>query len=57
MEFYYTYVLGVKEQEDLLDEPEARQVGTFVHGLLEESFKPFLNKKPEITSVFRKRFY
>lgn len=56
VEFYYNYVLGLKETEDLLDEPEARQVGTFLHGLLEDAFKPFLNKKPEINSAFRSRF-
>jgi len=56
MEFYYTYVLGVKEEDNLLDEPDARHVGTFVHEVLEQSFTPFLNKKPEITAQFRKRF-
>ncbi len=56
VEFYYNYVLGLKETEDLLDEPEARQVGTFLHELLEDAFKPFLNKKPEINSAFRNRF-
>ncbi|MBI5150024.1 MAG: PD-(D/E)XK nuclease family protein [Candidatus Omnitrophica bacterium] len=56
VEFYYNYVLGLKETEDLLDEPEARQVGTFLHELLEDAFKPFLNKKPEIDSAFRNRF-
>lgn len=56
MEFYTSYVLGLREKEDLLDEPEARHVGTFVHGLLEESFQPFLGKKPEISAGFRKTF-
>ena len=56
VEFYYNYVLGLKETEDLLDEPEARQVGTFLHELLEDAFKPFLNKKPKIDSAFRGRF-
>lgn len=55
MEFYYKYVLGLEEKEDLLDEPEARHVGTFIHALLEESFKPFLGKAPSINTVFRNR--
>ena len=55
MEFYRNYVLGLREQEDLLDEPEARQVGTFLHGLLHECFKPFVNKKPKIDKAFRAR--
>lgn len=57
MEFYYKYVCGLEEKEDLLDEPEAKNVGTFIHELLEHSFYPFLNKKPEITGVFEKRFW
>ncbi len=56
LEFYYKYVLGLKEEEDLLDEPEARQVGTFVHELLEAAFTPFLKRKPEINAHFRERF-
>ncbi len=57
MEFYTSYVLGLREQEDLLDEPEARHVGTFIHEILEESFKPFLNKKPKIDKAFRNHFF
>ncbi|HBR14579.1 MAG TPA: hypothetical protein DD723_03415 [Candidatus Omnitrophica bacterium] len=55
VEFYVTYVLGIKENEDLLDEPEARHVGTFIHELLEHSLHPFLNKKPHYDSAFRQR--
>lgn len=56
IEFYYNYVLGLREAEDLLDEPEARHVGTFIHALLEEAFTPFLGKKPFITNDFKKWF-
>ncbi len=56
VDFYYSYVLGLRETEDLLDEPEARQVGTFIHELLEEAFKPFLKKAPQISDAFRQRF-
>ncbi len=54
LEFYYSYVLGLREKEDLLDEPEAKRVGTFFHELLEEAFQSFLHKKPVIDSAFRK---
>jgi len=57
IEFYYTYILALREQEDLLDEPEARHVGTFIHELLEQCFLPFLNKKPSINASFRKKFF
>jgi len=56
MEFYTNYVLRLREKEDLLDEPEARHVGTFVHELLEDVFLPFVNKKPKIDAGFCKRF-
>lgn len=55
-EFYVSYVLGLKEKEDLLDEPENRQVGTFVHELLEEVFKGFVGRPPKIDAKFRKYF-
>lgn len=56
VEFYFSYVLGLREKEDLLDEPENRQVGTFVHGLLEEVFKKFTGKKPVLDESFRAYF-
>jgi hypothetical protein len=56
MEFYTNYVLALREQEDLLDEPEARHVGTFIHELLEDAFKPFLGKAPKIDKAFRAHF-
>lgn len=54
LEFYYQYVLGLREQDDLLDEPENRQVGIFLHELLEEVFKGFVGKKPVIDKKFTK---
>ncbi len=54
MEFYYKYVLGLEEEDDLLDEPEARHVGTFVHELLEHCFRTFLNRPPRIDASFRR---
>ncbi len=56
LDFYYNYVLGLREQEDMLGEPEARHVGTFIHELLEEAFKLFLKKEPVIDAAFRNRF-
>ena len=56
IEFYYNYVLGLREKEDLLEEPENRQVGTFVHDLLEDTFKKFVGNKPVIDAKFRSYF-
>ncbi len=54
-EFYRNYVLGLREREDLLDEPENREVGIFVHGLLEDVFKVFVDKTIVIDPAFRQR--
>jgi ATP-dependent helicase/nuclease subunit B len=57
IDFYFAYVLGVKEKDDLLDEPESKQVGTFIHELLEQAFLPFVGRRPVIDQPFKKRFF
>jgi len=54
MEFYCQHVLGLREQDDLLDEPENRQVGIFLHEYLEEVFRGFVGRKPVIDKKFLK---
>jgi len=56
LQFYYRYVVALKEQEDLLDEPEARQIGNFLHKLLEDTYQIFLNAKLEINKSFERKF-
>jgi len=56
LRFYYHYVLGLREQEELGEEPEAAQIGTFVHELLEEAYKPLIGRPLAITPAFRKNF-
>lgn len=48
MVFFHQYVLGLRLQDDLLDEPENRQVGTFIHEVLEEIFRPWIGCRPEV---------
>ncbi len=57
LQFYYKYVQGLKETEDLLTEPEGVDVGIFVHDLLENTFKRFIGKKPVIDEEFKKYFH
>ncbi|MDD5432152.1 MAG: PD-(D/E)XK nuclease family protein [Candidatus Omnitrophica bacterium] len=56
LRFYYQYVLGLKEKEDLLEEPLGKDIGTFVHELLKESFSLFIGKRPIIDSEFKNKF-
>ncbi len=57
LKFYYQYVLGFKESEDLLEEPNASHIGTFIHELLEDTFQRFIGKKPNIDKNFEKYFF
>jgi len=54
--FYCRYVLGLKVKDDLLEDPESRHIGTFIHELLQESFEGFIGKKPVLDTDFRKYF-
>jgi len=56
LQFYYHYVLGMKEDTNLLDDLGADEIGSFLHQLLEKAFKPFINRKPVINDKFRQRF-
>ena len=56
LRFYYQYVLGLSEKADLLEEPESKEVGVFIHELLEDAFRPFMGKAPVIDERFRRNF-
>ncbi len=57
LRFYFQYVLGLREKEDLLEDPEGLDVGNFIHNLLEEAFKPVVGGRPEINDDFRRWFF
>ncbi|MFA5119110.1 MAG: PD-(D/E)XK nuclease family protein [Candidatus Omnitrophota bacterium] len=57
LRFYYQYVLGLKEKEDLLEEPEGADIGTFIHELLHETFRRFIGNKPRIDDAFTREFF
>ena len=57
LQFYYQYILGLKEKEDLLTDPQAQHIGTFIHELLQETFSVFENKKPRVNAEFQKDFF
>lgn len=51
-QFYYGYVLRLREQDDMLEELEGRDIGTFVHELLEDAYTPFKGQSPVIDDKF-----
>jgi ATP-dependent helicase/DNAse subunit B len=57
LRFYYQYILGLREKEDLLGDPDASHIGRFIHELLEETFARFKGEKPVIDDRFRKYFH
>ena len=57
LQFYYQYVLGLAEREDLLEDPQSSCIGIFMHKLLEETFSKFKGKKPVIDADFKKYFF
>jgi ATP-dependent helicase/DNAse subunit B len=54
--FYCRYVLGLKVTDDLLEDPESRHIGIFIHDLLQDAFGGFIGKKPVLDANFRKYF-
>jgi len=54
--FYCRYVLGLRITDDLLEDPESRHIGIFIHDLLQEAFGGFIGKKPVLDAPFRKYF-
>lgn len=56
LRFYYQYVLGLDQKDDLLEEPESVDVGNFLHQLLATTFKRFIGRKPRVDDQFRQHF-
>ncbi|MBU1862556.1 MAG: PD-(D/E)XK nuclease family protein [Candidatus Omnitrophica bacterium] len=56
LQFYYKYVLRLREKEDFLEDLEAADIGTFLHDVLEIAFTPYIGKKPVIDKKFHSTF-
>ena len=50
--FYYSFVLRLRESEDMLGEKDAIDVGKFIHEYMETLYKPYLGSKPEFDENF-----
>jgi len=40
LKFYFSYILKLKEEEEIFESPEYRQIGTILHETLKELYKP-----------------
>lgn len=64
LKFYYDYVLGLEEKEEITERLERKDIGTFVHAVLEEFFQPLKGKtlrrealdKRRLKAVIDRRF-
>ena len=51
LEFYYYYVLRIKEQNQVEEDVEASTFGSVVHDVIEEIYKPFIGKMVNTDSL------
>ena len=51
LDFYYKYIAGIREPEEVEETIEATTMGDIIHGVLEDGYKPFEGKILDITSV------
>jgi hypothetical protein len=63
LQFYYSYILRLSEKEELTETMEKSDIGTLVHSILKDYFKPYLYKaipeEPDLTwlnSIIEKTF-
>lgn len=51
LSYYYKYVLGIKEVENLEEDIETSELGTIVHEILQKIFTPFVGKAVEADKI------
>lgn len=44
LQFYFTYVLRIREEEEILESPDAILIGTIIHKTLQTLYSPYLDK-------------
>lgn len=45
LDFYYKYIIGLRDQDEIEESVEAASLGTFIHNTLEKLYKPIIGKK------------
>ncbi len=49
--FYYSYVLKLGEPEEVEEDISAKTMGTILHGVLENLYKEFIGRQPDINAL------
>jgi ATP-dependent helicase/nuclease subunit B len=57
LKFYFQHVIRLREKENLLNEPEGKDIGNFIHGFLDQMFRGFIDKNPLLDAQFEKKFF
>jgi CRISPR/Cas system-associated exonuclease Cas4 (RecB family) len=52
LQFYFRYVLGLREKKELSDDLESNEIGTFIHEILEAAYGKFIGSRPVIDDEF-----
>ncbi len=53
LQFYYSQVLGLRERDDVSDDIDMRDVGQFVHDVLQEYLRPYVGRVLEARALSR----
>ena len=53
LDFYYTYICGIRDDDQVQEEIEDSSMGTIVHGVLEDIYKPFIDQ--ELRAAFLRK--
>lgn len=51
LSFYFSYVLNIKEAEEVEDTISVRTMGTLIHAVLEDLYSEFINAIPDINKL------
>lgn len=51
LDFYFKYILGLRESDDVDEEMGADVLGNIIHKVLEDLYKPFVGKVPDFDSI------
>jgi RecB family exonuclease len=57
LRFYFKSVLRLKEQKKFPEDPEGKDIGSFIHELLKGTLGKFVDKAPKINKKFREDFF